>query len=583
MSLFFALDQMQLLYAAIALIGVWGLGLLLGIAGTAERMFAGLGVIAAISVPLLVTSPGAIRWIATTLVAVGMIGASLSIAQKVIPASSKWIENPSRTSLRIRVKSLSSRIWRQGVSHTCVGTLLASLILTGWLFPTFYIFESHDLIYFGWLPELFNGNDLAVNFATPMQMGAANSMPSLFLVPLVNPLTSPDFVDFIALRAWLVLIFTFLILRKVLGFARKAGASRTRLAGALALPLLMWGSEWAYMMLISSFVPAIALALITLSLLSANRAPNTVFLMFSLVAVAKAPIIAISLLTLVFLATSKIWKPTKGTFILSGLIIGVSIFTWVVSPKGVSSSDTAYSVMGLGYLETDFGSGISLSLYDWASSFTSLAGWLVDYPMSLLNSVMFSGSKALLITATAFSIIWLFTKYFLSYLFFRRLSFGNGSRNLGPLDVWAAGALFSTIFVRNGEEMELGHQAHSFILLSVPISILAVSSLLNQKSSKLVSARKNVFTVTFVTSLFLLSIVSPSNLLLQRASSHSATSLADALKEYSKTEISGGFIPSDVTNYSRLQVIAAITNSKLVYLQDANPPSQVDRFLIYPK
>lgn len=577
----YALDAFELIYASVAVFGAWGLGMLLGISGSAERIFVGLGVVAAISVPLLITQPGSIRWVALGLLSLGVLRAAISIARRLVPAPLEAIRNLKLTNVRTGVESLASRIWTPRVFEA-FGTLLLSFILTAWLFPIFFIFESHDLLYFGWLPSLFTGNDLAVNFAVPMHMGATNSMPSLFLVPLANPLASPDFLDFIELRAWVVLLFTFLILRRMLHFSTDTGSRGLRLASALGLVLLIWGGEWAYTMLISSFVPAIGLALITLSILSGGNRRSTLFILFSLVAIAKAPIIAVSILTLGFLAYSKHWRPDPLTFFQSGVIILGSIVTWLLSPKGTSSSDTAFSLMGLGYKNTESGFEISLRLFDWAASFTGLAGWIVDYPMSFLYSTMFSGTRIFLVSATAFSIIWLFSKYFFSFLLLRRKLFRTNSSTLSPLDVWAAGALFSILFVRNGESLSLGHQAHSFILLSVPISILAAYYLLTQKT-KLIPTKQNVGAITLVATVCVLGVVSASNPIAGRSSSYSAISLGQALKEYSEMELSSGGILPDPIQYSRLQVIAAITNSELDYLQDASPPSQVDNFLVYPK
>lgn len=577
----YALDAFELIYASVAVFGAWGLGMLLGISGSAERIFVGLGVVAAISVPLLITQPGSIRWVALGLLSLGVLRAAISIARRLVPAPSEAIRNLKLRNVRTGVESLPSRIRTPRVFEA-FGTLLLSFILTAWLFPIFYIFESHDLLYFGWLPSLFTGNDLAVNFAVPMHMGATNSMPSLFLVPLANPLASPDFLDFIELRAWVVLLFTFLILRRMLHFSTDTGSRGLRLASALGLVLLIWGGEWAYTMLISSFVPAIGLALITLSILTGSRRPNTVFLLFSLVAIAKAPIIAISLLTLGFLAYSKHWRPRRLTLTGSGLIISGSLATWIFSPKGLSSNDTAFSVMGLGYKNTDSGLEIYWRLFDWAASFTGLPGWVPDYPMNLVASTVTSGSRILLVAATAITIMWLISKYFLSYLLVRRILRSVSSSNMAPIDIWVIGALFSFLFVRNGEILWVGHQSHSFILLSVPISILTAYYVLTQKT-KLIPPKQNVGAITLVATVCVLGVVSASNPIAVRSSSYSAISLSQALKEYSEMELISGVILPDPIQYSRLQVIAAITNSELDYLQDANPPSVVDSFLVYPK
>jgi hypothetical protein len=581
MPSYYSLDVFQLIYASAAVFGAWGLGTLFKIEGAAERIFVGLGVIAAISVPILIAQPGSIRWVSFALVLVGSIRACFS-ALAGMRANQPFFVTRGETgsTLGSNAKSLTSKFWKR-IFLPNVRPLAVAIILTIWLVPTFYVFESHDLIYFGWLPSLFTGNDLDVNFATPMAMGVSNSMPSMFLVPLANPFTTPDFVDFIALRAFAVMLFVFLVLRRISRFLPESSTRRSRLFGALGLVLLVWGAEWAYTMLISSFVPAIGLALITLSMLTGSRSRKTIFVLFSMVAVAKAPIVGISLLTLVFLASSKKWNPGLVTLAQSGTLIFASLITWLLSLKGPSSNNVAFSFMGFGYGDTESGVSISWRLYDWATSFTGLAGWIIDYPMTFIYSTMFFGSSGVLIAATALSFIWLISKYFLSYLLVRRQLLFDKSCNLGPLDIWVLGALASILFVRNGESLSLGHQAHSFILLSVPISILFAHLVLTRKKLPLIQSR-SARTIAIVTALCLLGLAASSNPVINRTYSASAITLNNALQEYSNLEIIEGTIVADPTRYSRLQVIAAITNSKLEYLPNAIAYSQVDNFLVPP-
>lgn len=155
------------------------------------------------------------------------------------------------------------------------------------------------------------------------------------------------------------------------------------------------------------------------------------------------------------------------------------------------------------------------------------------------------------------------------------------SSNLGPLDIWALGSLVSILFVRNGESLSLGHQSHSFILLSIPISILFTHLVLTRKELPLIQ-RRSARTIAIVTILCLSGLVASSNPVINRTFSASAISLNNALEEYSNLEIIEGTIVADPTRYSRLQVIAAITNSKLEYIPNAIAYSQVDNFLIPP-
>jgi hypothetical protein len=400
-------------------------------------------------------------------------------------------------------------------------------------------------------------------------------------VPLANPFDSPQFLEFVALRAWTVLIFVFLLLRRVILVSKGSRAIAARIIGALGLVLVIWGAEWAYTMLISSYVPAIGLALITFALLEDRRSPTNFYIIFTLIAVAKAPIIAISLLTLLFLGLAKRWRPNLFTFILSITLIFASVATWIFGPRGPSSNDTAFSFMGVSLDNSGAGLEISWELYEWAASFTRLAGWIPDYSMNLAESTIASAPRPLVFLLTAVSVIWLLLKYFTVYFVSRNYAFGWNFSNIGPLDVWALGTLISILFVRNGESLSLGHQAHSFILLAVPTSILAAHYLTTTKKQLLVLKRRQA-SLAIAATVFVLGLGSASSPITNRTASESAISLSQAKQEFSEIRLNGEFIEPDPARYSRLQVIAALTNSKLAYIPNAISYSQGDRFIIHP-
>jgi len=82
---------------------------------------------------------------------------------------------------------------------------------------------------------------------------------------------------------------------------------------------------------------------------------------------------------------------------------------------------------------------------------------------------------------------------------------------------------------------------------------------------------------------FLLGLGSATSPLTDRTVSESAISLSQAKKEFSEIRLIGEIIqPDPYRYYSRLQVIAALTNSKLAYIPNAIPISQVDRFIVHP-
>jgi hypothetical protein len=417
-----------------------------------------------------------------------------------------------------------------------------------------------------------------VDFAYPMKMGVSNSMPGLFLVPLIMPGQAPSFVDFMFIRAVVVGVFIFLIVNRLNSLQPRA--SMVSFIGALGLVLIFWGSEWSYTLLISSFVPALGIALATLAMAKGEASRNGVYLIFALIAISKAPIAGVAVLTLIFMTFSKRWRPQPLIFFTAGLASFATLITWLTAARGVAANESTFSFMGLGVTQGPDQTLFSWRLFDWAASFTALPGWIVDYSATAVKANIEFMSPAVLVVVSAVSIAWVLGKYFLAYALLRKRALGPFMDKLGPIDIWVLFALVSFMFVRNGKEiLWIGHQAHAFILVAIPTSILAIQWLLTKKDFLEHTLLKRWVVVATVFSIGIISSTSP---MFSRLQSESAVSFERAYIEYRQLDVSDSFISSEFGTYSRLQVIAAITESKFRFNRGLNSSSQVDQFLVDP-
>jgi hypothetical protein len=452
-----------------------------------------------------------------------------------------------------------------------------SIALTLWMFPSFFIFENHDLVYFGFLANLINKGNLQLDFAVPMEMGLANTLSSLFLVPLTLPIGSAEFLDFIFLRGFLVFFFTFLILKRFLYLCDNLRFQF--LIGGLGALLFIWGAEWAYVMLVSSFAPAIGLAIASMSIVEGRRQPNALVLIFMLIGLCKAPILAVSLVTILYLLISKSWRPSHSFTLLALSLLSLSVFSWIHAPKGLLAGDTKFTFLGFGISSHRGQLLFSFQFKEWVESFSALSGWVPDYTNVMVGNFLYPLPAAFKVLGTFFFIFWVAFKYFLLYGIVRMLLFRHNRIGLQPLDIWIITCAVSIVFVRNGEEsLWLGHQAHAFILSAIPSSVFALGLVV--KSAKIIDKIPSSFRMLLATLLVVLGALSSTSAIGSRTVSESAITLRQANRELAELEIKDGFIIANNENYGRLQTIAAIANKKFLFQLDGTQTSVANKFVV---
>ena len=569
-------DGLSATWFVFALFGAYGLGSLTGSKRVAERVFIGLGVNAALLVPIQFVAPSMVVHVATLITIFGFF---ILIARRLKSAPHR----PKTLLETLRLFPASHSVVRHlaevlTLNRATFFSAAASFALTFWLYPTWYIFENHDLIYFGWLPSLLNNGTMSVDFSVPLTMGATNSLSSLFLAPLASPFHQITFLDIMLTRALFVNLFVFLIIRRLA--SGQPSQEVWLLTLSIGAALIIWGPEWSYTMMISSFVPAIGLALVALSMIHKEWSKDEIFWLFTIVGLSKAPIVAVSILTLMFLVFSRRWRPKWYTVLASGTLGVLSLMTWLLAPRGAINYETTFSVFGI-WVEREPSFTITLRAYDFAASFAALGGWIADYPTKLINVGLPDWDFPVQVAFIAFSIVWMLVKYFLVYGVVR----AKYERQVFPLDIWVLGSAVSILVVRNGQDLVLSHQAHAFVLTAIPTSLLAVSywcNIWNSGSDGKVKRRlqTTISRVSLAAIVLSLGFGAGTSNWYFRQQSDSAISLQEAQASFEILQLSeDNFIVGSSLPYEKLQVIASLSGSKL---ENRNPAevSIVDVFLI---
>lgn len=574
-AIFYSIDALSLLYLCIALTGSYGIGSILKIRGTAERCFIGLGLNAVFLSLILFTKPNLIVEASTFFTFVGLSGTLFLFYKSYRESLNK--NGLVRKCYQVVVQFLNSSKEVKFIMGQNLKLGGISIALTLWMFPSFFIFENHDLAYFGFLTNVVNEGNLELDFAFPMEMGLANTLSSLFLVPLTLPIGSAQFLDFIFLRAFLVFFFTFLILKRFLCLCTNLRFQI--LIVGLGASLFIWGAEWAYVMLVSSFTPAIGLAIASISIVEGRRQPNALVLIFMLVGLCKAPILAVSLITILYLLMSKNWRPSHSFTLLTLSLLTLSVFSWIHAPKGLLASDTKFTFLGFGVSSYRGQTLLSFQFKEWVESFSALSGWVPDYTNVMVGNFLYPLPAAFKVLGTVFFIFWVAFKYFLLYSIVRMLLFRHSGIGIQPLDVWIIACAVSIVFVRNGEEsLWLGHQSHAFILSAIPSSVFALGLVI--KSERMIATIPSSFRMLLATLLVVLGTLSSTSAIGSRTVSESAITLRQANRELAKLEIKEGFIIANNENYGRLQTIAAIMNKKFLFQLDGAQTSVANKFVV---
>lgn len=554
---FSTLDALVVLLAMFpSVIGAWGIGNLIGAQALWSRVFIGLITISGISAVFVFFCPNAVRPLTIILTISGLIVTYSRIKK-------------AKFSIR---KLFTYLVPKKSWIPYLVAFLLIFLFCYK-LLPWFYIFENHDVMYFGWLQSLFeytDNNAVIVPTAWPLEMGSTHTLPGMVIATSGVFLPSITLVQAIFIRSILIIVafsaFAF-------GLIKFLPGRNIALFSGLMVAAIIWGQDIGYELTISSYLYVLILILITDIAWRKNENTTIQFWLIIFLALAKAPIILIALGTAFTFGLSfrkeiswkKIWLPSS--------ILVANLATVLTAPQTNASADTGYSVMGIN-LQT---LNPSIALSQWANSFSGLLGWNVDWFRTFALPSVFQ-SQALGIAIFIYTIVIVYGSYFLFRLLHKRFLPSNRylKGNYLFLDVYMCLSLISWVFVRNGEIPDLGHQAHAYLLASVVSFTLGVQLVQYQLSNFGAVSLIVISALVYSQSGTALN----SRTLYQRLNQNSDTSVR-LVEGINLNSADGFYIPDEGENLAKSQVIASILGLKLKYEAQGNYEghSQVNNFV----
>ncbi len=329
------------------------------------------------------------------------------------------------------------------------------------LYSHFFVFENHDVLYFGWMQEAWNpgySGPIRVPTEYPALMASNHLLPGALLTTLGQFLPSMNLVKAIDLRYLLVCLVIACLFLEI--YRRQSKRFFTILIVGVTL-LLGYGAEISTNLNMSSFVYVLLLGCIMLVLFEPDSEDKSqrLILLFALLVLAKAPIFLISALVLAYLIINNLKKSFTFKNISIYVITLVNILTWILVPKPVGLGSGV--PLPAGFNATN---GIR---FTWSSiNFHEMQGWYVGHEGWFINRYIHPpyiyGIIIFLIVVKIYAIY-----------FYLRKKIGLSPSSVLVLDIYMSLSLLSWLFLRNNGSF--AHQAHSFLLAATVTFMVFVS------------------------------------------------------------------------------------------------------------
>lgn len=333
-------------------------------------------------------------------------------------------------------------------------------------FPHRYIFETHDVLYLGWLDGFWNAKNsgaLIVNSAFPQHLGSFHVQPSVLVAvlgifsPTMNLLVA-QFIKAVFLTIFFSSFFLILI--------KKCNNNLLSIFLFLTIFFLVAGRYIGYSLGMSSYLYVIILILICMNVFW--RVGNSVdlWILFSLLIVAKAPIFLVAAIPSLFLLLNlaKVIPVYKRACMIVLTILGVS--TWLLGGQSSASPEGLPTFFGV--LPNLSGGTLAQNSQTWLGSFSDLNSWMMDYVGRSVLPQFFG-----LTNLTRANIIWIvLSVYILYYLAFKVVNFSGEieSNSKVAIHIFMLSSLLSLLFIRNGAYSTIAHQNHAYYLSAVVTS-----------------------------------------------------------------------------------------------------------------
>jgi hypothetical protein len=459
----------------------------------------------------------------------------------------------------------------QTASYISVFTFVFSIFMCFRFFPWFYLFENHDVMYYGWVSSFWNHSpdgSVQVPTAFPLTLGGTHTLPAVFLSAATSLLPDVNLVQLIFTKALFITITLYSFCHSL--FSRNSSKSPQVLAGLL-VGIVIYGQDFGYELTISSYLYIIVLIQIIRAIIWQEEDATTTTILISFLVIAKIPLflIGIGCLLVWLILQRRVLFLRK--LLIPIILLPIHFLLTLQAPKSPSTIDVDFSILGFFFSNPN-----SWTIQIWLNSFGAVVGWNVDWMRFIFFRENISGVflPIIIVTYTVFIV------YFI-YLFIRKEAFSlnekieSNTKDYLLIDTFMILSLISWIFLRNGTKVEIGHQAHAYLITSI-ITFMLVALWLTKVLNKWVS-----IAAIFLCTLGILEVgVGLNSLTIERRTtenSNSYVSLTDATVDL---QHNGYYIPDRNEDMAKAQVVASMNGLKLQFASNATyVGSQVNNFI----
>lgn len=356
-------------------------------------------------------------------------------------------------------KKISIRYLREFLP--CLVIYILGFLLFSNLHSRSFVFENHDVLYFGWMQEAWSpdySGPIRVPTAYPNLMSANHLMPGALLSTLGALLPSMNLVKAIDLR-YITICFVLSSLVVEVYKRKREHFSRVVLVG-ITLNLI-YGSEIACELNGSSFVYVILLGIIAFVLFEPETTEKKqgLIILFSFLLIAKAPILLIAAAVLTYLIAKNLRNSFSLKNVLVFALVVANVWSWSSTPKPSGLGSGFPKPIGVIADEGIHFSFATIQYNEILGWYTGHEAWFIA---RYIQEPYIFGIVILLI---------LIKIYFV--YFYLRKKIGLSSASVSILDLYMLGSLLSWLLLRNNGS--LAHQAHAYLLASTITFIIAVA------------------------------------------------------------------------------------------------------------
>lgn len=369
----------------------------------------------------------------------------------------------NRTRLLLN-RGLLKRYWSKITYFTLLYLFVGAFFIN--LSSITHVFSAHDVMYFGWLQEIWQASysgGVRVPTLWPLQLGSNNILPGTVLSLIATLQPDMNLVSAIDARYFLIVTTFFLVLKDL---KLNTSSKMIKVFAALSISWLFFGAEIGAELNLSSYLYVLVLVVIIQLLLRKKLeiVGIPMIVLFSILLVAKTQIALVATVVIIVLIRRIGIKALNPQIISLWVLISINMLFWLIIPSTPGSNIGI--PLPFGFHPSIESGQLNLNLEKIYHSLDILPGWYPAWEGGVVQNYS-SGFVAISIIFLLISLK-IYTVYFVAI---RGVKIPRENRNI--LDIFVGVSLFSWVVIRNGGHV--GHQAHAFLTTSVvTAAVLAI-------------------------------------------------------------------------------------------------------------